>query len=145
MLSRPFSVLIVMAAVALPSIALSQGAARNVWSGVHTKAQADRGATAYAQHCASCHGDSLAGGDQAPPLSGATFLGNWNGQKASALLSRIRNTMPLDNPGSLSAATVTDIEAMIFAANGMPAGEAELPADAVGQAAVTITQAKPAG
>lgn len=133
-------------AVALPSIALSQGAAgRSVWSGVYSKAQADRGTAAYAQHCASCHGDSLAGGDQAPSLAGGAFLANWNGQDAGALFTRIKTTMPMDNPGSLGGATVSAIEAMILARNGFPAGQADLPADAAGQSTITVTDAKPAG
>ena len=138
--------LVAAAAVAVPSIALSQGATgRTVWSGVYSKAQADRGAAAYAQHCASCHGDSLAGGDQAPPLAGGTFLANWNGQDAGALFNRIKTTMPLDNPNSLGAATVASIEAMILARNGFPAGQADLPADPAAQAGIAVTDTKPAG
>lgn len=141
--------LILATAVAVPSIALSQGAVgaagRTVWSGVYSSAQVERGTAAYAQHCASCHGDSLAGGDQAPPLSGGTFLANWNGQDAGALFTRIKTTMPLDNPGSLGGATVAAIEAMILARNGFPAGQADLPSDAAAQSAIAITPTRPAG
>lgn len=132
------------ALVAIPGIALSQGAAKSVWSGVYSQAQADRGATAYAQHCAMCHGDALGGGDSAPPLAGGAFMANWYGQNAGALFTRIKTTMPLDNPGSLNAATVADIEATILARNDFPAGQAELPSDASQQAGIAITQDKPA-
>ena len=139
-----FLVLLAGIAVAVPGIALSQGPAASVWSGVYSQAQADRGAAAYGQHCAACHGDALGGGDSAPPLAGEAFLANWNGQNAGALFTRIKTTMPLDNPGSLNAATVADIEAMILARNDFPAGKADLPADQAHQAAIAITQAKPA-
>jgi S-disulfanyl-L-cysteine oxidoreductase SoxD len=129
--------------VLAPALAVA-AEGRNAWSGVYTQAQATRGAAAYAQHCASCHGDQLAGGDQAPPLAGAAFLANWNGHDAGELFTRIKTTMPLDNPGSLGSATVADIEAMILSANEMPAGTAELPADPAAMNGIAITQEKPA-
>ncbi|WP_294391485.1 c-type cytochrome [uncultured Sphingomonas sp.] len=136
--------LLAATALALPGIAVSQGGARSVWDGAYSQAQADRGAAAYAQHCAACHGDALGGSDSAPPLSGGTFLGNWEGQSAGALFTRIRTTMPLDNPGSLGGATVADIEAMILSSNGFPAGQADLPPDPSLSNGIAITQAKPA-
>src|SRR4051794_24952218 len=39
-------------------------AARSVWDGVYTEAQAQRGKTLYVQRCGTCHGS----GDQAPAL-----------------------------------------------------------------------------
>lgn len=138
--------LILATAVAVPSIALSQATTgRTVWSGVYSAAQGERGTAAYAQHCASCHGDSLAGGDQAPPLTGGQFLANWTGQNAGALFTRIRTTMPMDSPGSLGGATVASIEAMILARNGFPSGPTDLPPDTAGQSAIAITAAKPPG
>lgn len=128
----------------LPVVAVSQEAAKTVWSGVYTQPQADRGGAAYAQHCASCHGEALGGGDAAPPLAGPAFLANWAGQNADALFVRIQDTMPLDNPGSLGSATVADIEAFMFARNEFPAGQAEFPAEASGSAAIAITAYRPA-
>jgi mono/diheme cytochrome c family protein len=144
MKTRPIgSWLTATALMALPTLALSQAAGRSVWSGVYTQAQADRGASQYQQHCAACHGDALGGGDSAPPLSGSAFLGNWFGQNTGALFTRIKTTMPLDNPDSLSAATVADIEAFILSKNDFPAGQAELPADPARLGGVAITQDKP--
>ena len=38
---------------------------RSVWDGVYTKAQAVRGDKLYREACARCHGENLAGGDEA--------------------------------------------------------------------------------
>jgi len=139
----PTLVAALAAAVAIPSIALSHSAGRNVWSGVYGKAQASRGAAAYAANCAACHGSALRGSDSAPALTGGSFLANWDGQSGSALFVRIKTTMPLNNPGSLAAAKVADIESFILSRNGFPAGTADLPADAAQQSLISITQDKP--
>jgi S-disulfanyl-L-cysteine oxidoreductase SoxD len=136
--------LMATALIALPTLAMSQSAGKSVWDGAYSQAQADRGAAHYQQHCATCHGDALGGGDSAPPLAGSAFLGNWFGQSAGALFTRIKTTMPLDNPDSLSAETVADIEAFILSKNEFPAGQAELPADPAKLGGVAITQEKPA-
>lgn len=135
--------LLAVALVALPAVALSQAAPRSVWGGVYSAAQVQRGAAVYAASCASCHGDALGGNDQAPALAGGGFLANWNGQTAAALFTRIKTTMPLDNPNSLGAAKVADVEAMILSKNGFPAGTADLPSDAGALGTIAITQDKP--
>ena len=43
----------------------------------YTAEQADAGFDAYAQHCASCHGENLDDGAFAPPLRGRTFRETW--------------------------------------------------------------------
>jgi len=116
---------------------------KSVWSGVYDQEQATRGKAAYAANCASCHGESLAGIDVAPPLTGAGFLGNWNGTSAGDLFTRIKTTMPLSAPGTLSAKTVSDIEAYLFQANGFPAGSVALPPAAPMMAGIKITAQKP--
>lgn len=122
-------VTLVLAAV-LPAVTFAQAAGTSAASGVYTGAQANRGKEQYGTHCAACHGADLAGADVVPALSGGTFSGNWKGQTAAALAVRIRTTMPLDNPGSLSAATVADVSAYILSRNGYPAGQSELPSSA---------------
>jgi hypothetical protein len=37
-----------------------------------------------------------------PPLTGGAFMANWDGLTLGDLAERIRNTMPLNAPGSLS-------------------------------------------
>lgn len=124
--------------------AQAQAPQRNVWSGVYTAAQAARGADAYAMHCAACHGSSLEGIDVAPALTGATFSSNWNNTSAADLHERIKLTMPIQAPNSLGGRMVADIEAYIFQANGMPAGDLDLPPNPALMRNVVITSQKPA-
>lgn len=122
----------------------AQAPDRHVWTGVYTAEQAARGKTAYAENCAACHGDTLAGIDVAPPLAGSAFLNNWNNTSAGDLFSRIQMTMPLSAPGSLGGRTVADIEAYMFEANGFPAGDLPLPPNAALMPNVRIVAQKPA-
>ncbi|WP_156447985.1 c-type cytochrome [Sphingobium sp. CCH11-B1] len=124
-------------------IAPAQAPDRNVWTGVYTAEQAQRGQIAYAENCAACHGDTLAGIDVAPALVGPTFLNNWNNTSAGDLFSRIQSTMPLNAPGSLGGRKVADIEAYMFEANGFPAGELALPPNAALMPNVRIVAQKP--
>jgi mono/diheme cytochrome c family protein len=125
------------------AIVHAQGADRTVWSGVYTSDQAERGKAAYAEQCAACHGPTLAGIDVAPPLTGSAFLNNWNNTSAGDLFERIHTTMPQNNPGSLSAKTVSDIEAYMFQANGFPAGQTALPPSQPMMAGIKILATKP--
>ena len=104
----------------------AQDAAHSVWDGVYTKEQADRGKTAYAKECGSCHGDQLTGGEMAPALAGGDFLSNWNGLTVGAFFDRVRTSMPLNKPGSLSRDTNADITAFILSSNSFPAGKTPL-------------------
>lgn len=133
-----------LALVGLVSVR-AQAPDRNVWTGVYTAEQAQRGKAAYATQCAACHGGSLAGIDVAPALVGAPFLNNWNNTNAGDLHERIQMTMPLQAPGSLGGRVVADIEAYIFQVNGMPAGDLALPPNPALMSNVTITAQKPAG
>ncbi|CAN5832132.1 cytochrome c [soil metagenome] len=115
---------------AITSVATrAQAPAASVWAGVYTGEQAVRGKAAYAESCASCHGPTLTGGDSAPPLAGSNFLNNWNGTTTADLFTRIKDTMPAYDPGSLSGKTVSDIEAFMLQINGFPAGTTALPTD----------------
>ena len=127
------------------AIAHAQASERSVWTGVYTSDQAERGKAAYGEQCAACHGASLGGVDMAPPLTGSAFLNNWNNTSAGDLFDRIHSTMPLNNPGSLSAKATADIEAYIFQANGFPAGQTALPPSQPMMAGVKILATKPAG
>jgi mono/diheme cytochrome c family protein len=123
----------------------AQSAANSVWNGAYTTEQADRGKAAYATNCAACHAPGLTGGDSAPPLSGGVFLNNWNGTTTGDLFTRIHDTMPASDPGSLGGKTVSDIEAFIFQANGFPAGTTPLPTDPQLMTGTKILGTKPAG
>ena len=115
---------------AIASVAThAQAPAAGIWAGAYTAEQATRGKAAYAESCASCHGPTLTGGDSAPPLAGSNFLNNWNNTSTADLFSRIKDTMPANDPGSLSGKTVADIEAFMLQTNGFPAGAAPLATD----------------
>lgn len=131
-----------VAVMGLAFAAAAQQAASVATSGVYSKAQADRGMKLFADSCARCHGSSMEGLDVAPPLTGPRFLGNYLNQPAAALSSRIRTSMPLDMPGSLGLQASADLTAAILAANGYPAGSAELPSSNSAQQAITIDAVK---
>jgi mono/diheme cytochrome c family protein len=116
---------------------------RTVWDGIYTDEQAARGETLYADQCAKCHGDTLGGQESAPALTGATFYSNWEGEMLEPLFDRLRTTMPLDKPGSLSRAQNADILAHMLKAGGFPAGATPLNAQAGAMAAITIRMYKP--
>jgi mono/diheme cytochrome c family protein len=99
---------------------------RSVWDGVYTDEQAKRGEALYHKECAGCHGEALAGGESAPPLTGGAFLSNWNGLPLADLFERIRKTMPQNAPGKLNRQQNADILAFTLSANKFPAGKAEL-------------------
>ncbi len=104
------------------------GQGRTVWDGVYTAEQARRGAEAYEQVCAECHGADLGGGDMAPSLAGVEFVYNWHGFSARDLFERLRVSMPPAQPNSVSRQEKADILAFILEVNGMPAGDTELAA-----------------
>jgi mono/diheme cytochrome c family protein len=98
----------------------------SVWGGVYTEEQAQRGEPLYRASCASCHGDTLKGAGEVPPLSGGPFMANWNGLTLGDLFERIRRTMPQDKPGRLSRQYKADILAYVLSVNKFPAGKTEL-------------------
>jgi S-disulfanyl-L-cysteine oxidoreductase SoxD len=118
---------IAVAAALLIVLAVAQEATRSVWDGVYTPEQADRGRPLYNQHCASCHADTLMGGEMSPPLVGGEFMSNWNGLTLGDLFERIRTSMPQNKPGTLSREVNADITAYILSVNKFPAGKTELP------------------
>jgi S-disulfanyl-L-cysteine oxidoreductase SoxD len=104
---------------------------RSVWDGVYTEEQAKRGEGLYFERCVRCHGPSYMGGtDGAGPLTGPTFNGNWNGVPLDQMLDRVRLTMPMDKPATLSRQQTADALAFIFSVNKIPAGKDELPRQA---------------
>lgn len=93
----------------------------------YTTEQAQRGEGAYQQFCAVCHGASLAGAFDVPPLKGR-FVTNWSGATLDRLFDYISRAMPLFSPGALTPAQNADLVAFILRENGVPAGKVDLPA-----------------
>jgi alcohol dehydrogenase (cytochrome c) len=86
-----------------------------------TDIQAAAGQTAYVQRCAACHGSTLSGGGEAIALAGATFMDTWGTHTTQELFTRIRESMPPENPNGLSVDTYASIVAFLLKANGAQA------------------------
>jgi mono/diheme cytochrome c family protein len=85
----------------------------------YTATQAAQGKAIYDQRCAVCHGSAMDGMDEAPPLVGARFDSRWRNQPAE-LYSKVKLSMPQDDPGILTVAQAQDVVAAILQANKMP-------------------------
>ena len=64
-----------------------------------------------------------------PPLVRARFLREWDGRSLATLFTYTRQTMPEDNPGSMTDQEFVDVIAYMLSFGGMPAGDDELPPD----------------
>ncbi len=98
---------------------------------VPTPAQAEqlqRGETTYVLACAICHGDRLEG-VSAPELGGAAFRALYRTLPPRALHDLIRDTMPYDRRGTLSAQEVLDVTAYLLRENDLPRPEGALGAE----------------
>ena len=129
--------------MAAAAVELSGQAARSVWDGVYSAEQAKRGELLYGQHCAACHGGDLLGIESAPALAGLQFSENWNSLTLGDLFERIRMSMPIDDPGKVSAQQKVDIIAYLLRFDRFPAGNAELPRDQQLLAQIRYLSTKP--
>jgi quinoprotein glucose dehydrogenase len=89
-----------------------------------------------------CHGASLEGSGEAPPLTGR-FIPDWVGTTLADLFDKIQTTMPLFAPGTLSAGDTTDLIAFVLKANNFPAGANELASSVDVLKTVSFDAAKP--
>lgn len=102
----------------------------SILDGIFTEVQAERGRAAYGEHCAECHGEELLGGEMAPGLTGVAFRFRWRGLKVADIYTSVQSTMPPEEPGTLGDQAYVDIVAFLLSANGYPAGDWELLANA---------------
>ena len=109
------------AAVLIPLAHCAEKIPETSMDGIYTADQAARGAGLFTSLCERCH--------SIQEFSGRSFDAIWAGVPAAALYTRIANTMPLDQPGSLGLPQVTALMAHIFAMNEMPTGNSPLVAD----------------
>jgi mono/diheme cytochrome c family protein len=112
----------------LLSLTLVAARSQTIAQGVYSDAQASRGKTLYQSKCAACHGDAL-GGRIGPPLTGSDFIAAWSKDSLFELGSKVRNTMPQGEPGSLTSDQTADILAYILQAGKFPSGRADLRGD----------------
>lgn len=105
-----------LSAVALGAVVYAQagGTPASVKDGVYTVAQATRGGALYEEKCINCHADRMWGQD-------------WPEKSVFDVYDIVKNFMPEDNPGSLSAQQSRDIVAHILRTNKFPTGTKELP------------------
>ena len=131
-----------MSIVAAAEQAPQPAASTSAWAGVFNKEQVERGRTAYNAQCARCHGETLGGGENSPPLVDDGFFKVWDGKTVGDLVEYTRTMMPSDGPGKISRKRCIDMAAYLLSENGFPAGAGELPAelDALNQIAITRTK-----
>jgi len=103
-------------------------APKSVADGVYTTAQADRGKSAFQEHCSACHGPDLSGGI-GPALVGERFTHSWEARSVESLFRNIVETMPATAVASATDEEKIDVVAYILQQNGFPAGAAELTRD----------------
>lgn len=104
--------------------AQSPSPATTVWQGVYTDAQAARGQSEYAAHCARCHRDDLAGYNDI--LKGRRFMEKNRESTLQMFFEKTKTTMPRGAAGTLSDNTYVDIVSYVLKENAFPAGAQEL-------------------
>lgn len=124
-LSRALAVGVICACAPVTVVSGQTAAMPSLLAGAYTEEQAIRGQTLYNTYCWQCHGETLAGLDRAPPLTGPQFAGTWAGETLWALVARI-GTMPPDKPGALSQSQSVDVLTYILWYNGLPIGDMPL-------------------
>jgi len=91
-------------------------------TGVYTAAQASRGEETYMNICVACH----------PPGTYTTpmFREKWNAKPLSELFLQVSETMPKQEPATLTPKEYAQVVAYLLKINEAPPGKEELPADA---------------
>ena len=131
--------LVVVSIGQVPSSAQGSGPRQTVLDGVYTIDQARRGRVAYDESCGDCHQRDLSGGDRGSALAGDEFVKAWLSLSVGDLFDRVRTSMPMDRPGSLTPEMTSDIVAYMLQANDYPAGGVELQPDPAALKGITIT------
>src|SRR6266550_1706154 len=108
--------------ISIASVQLPTRAQQPAGTGPYTAEQANAGRATYQIKCATCHLPDLKGSNEASPLTGINFLNTWRDRAASDLFNRIRNTMPVTDPGSLGDEEAVNVVAYLLQANGVAAG-----------------------
>ncbi len=102
--------------------AAAQTSEPQIWNGVFSAAQAERGREVVIAHCTQCHG-------QTRSLTGDVFMLHWEGHDLGRLYRKIKDTMPPGRVAALTDAEKLDALAYMLQQNGFPAGAQDLPSD----------------
>jgi len=108
---------------------------------LYTKDQAEKGAVAYYQNCAMCHGPALdgqLGGHSGPALKGPEFADPSYDFHVNEIFNFVAKLMPSATPGSLPPDQYVAIMAFILQQNGYPEGSRELTYDEAMKSRVPI-------
>ena len=116
---------IAAACVLSAGIVDAQRGTRTVWDGVYAAEQAERGRIEYRASCSECHAPDLVGA-KGPALKGEAFVKNWEAESLGRLFEKIKESMPLDGPQTVTDQAKLDILAHILQSNEYPAGTSEL-------------------
>src|SRR5260370_24201641 len=108
--------------IAIAPVQLPTRAQQPARTAPYTVEQANAGRETYQVKCATCHLSDLKGSNEASPLAGGNFVNTWRARTTSDLFNRIRNTMPISDPGSLADEEAINIVAYLLQANGAAAG-----------------------
>src|SRR5258708_1301527 len=131
-------------AAAVLAAAVATAQQQPVGNSVFTAEQVTIGNAAFQTTCARCHQADLRGSNEAPPLVGTNFMAAWRGRSTNDLYTKIRTSMPADNPGSVPDEAVTTIVAFILRQNGgVPGNQPYTVATAVPIAQVATGAAPP--
>lgn len=99
-------------------------------TGVYTPTQAARGEETYMNMCVGCH--------PAGTYATAAFREKWHGRPLSELYLLVSDTMPKQEPASLTPAEYAQTIAYLLKINEVPPGKSELPADVEALKRITI-------
>jgi cytochrome c5 len=108
-------------------------AAKTLWDGIYSEAQASRGNQVFSSTCTNCHTLAAEGNR---PLSGQKFWDSYAQKTVGDLFNFMQKNMPNGNGGSLSETTYADLVALVLKSNGVPAGAADLVPSAVASVAI---------
>ena len=134
-MERSRAVIAFFFAFTIAGAAQSTSPTTTVWQGVYTEAQATRGQSEYATHCANCHRDDLSGYNEI--LKGRRFMEKNRESALNLLFEKTKTTMPRGAPASLSDKVYVDIVSYLLKANEFPAGAGELRVEDLTQIQVT--------
>jgi mono/diheme cytochrome c family protein len=106
-------------------------------------AQVEAGRKLYVeQHCSTCHGVAMSGGQGVPSLNDAGFRNAWKNRSLESLLDCTRKSMPPGRQGTLSDTQYIAVIAAILEANGFRPGAASMPTDAAALSRIVMEETR---
>lgn len=119
-------------------------ATANIWDGVYSDEQADKGALLYRTACSNCHGKQLEGvpDEGNPALASPGFMVEWDGLTLADLVAHV-HVSPHSRPDDMDPLTAVALTAFILNQNGVPSGKTALSTEKSEQGKIAFTQFKP--